>query len=102
MKSICLVIVSAVLLATGCAAIQERKNNDRTRDCMALCTAIEAAQCWDNPTLMDGLHSAANLSSCLNACNDNYNLIAAIDFSCLSAAKGCDLIDKCVDFEVGK
>lgn len=93
-------LVAIMLIVVSCALIKSKRENNRQRDCMALCTAIEAAKCWDNPTLMDGLKSAADLSSCINGCNDNYTLITSIDFSCLSASKGCELIEECVEFEV--
>ena len=61
-------ITAIIALAIGCAAIQDHRLEKRTERCIALCSAIEGAQCWNSPTIVQGLNAAVNIAQCVDAC----------------------------------
>ena len=95
-------IIAIVAFMLGCAAIQEKKNDDRFKQCTGICIAIEGAKCWEEPTFASGLQSASDVASCLDACQANFQFITKVDFACLSVAEGCEKLEKCVEFKAGE
>jgi len=102
MSKISFLIIAIFALIMGCAAIQERRHDDRFKQCTGLCLAIEGAKCWEEPTFTSGLQSASDVASCLDSCQAKFQLITKLDISCLSTADGCKKLENCVEFKVGE
>jgi hypothetical protein len=86
----------AIAIIIGCSSIKNNIKNNRTRDCMALCTVLEAAKCWDYGMIVD----AHNFATCIDYCHGDYSVISEIDFGCLFESEGCEVLEKCIEAEI--
>lgn len=97
-EMVLLVIGFACGFTLASCSMFEKPLSDQTKACAAVCGALDAARCWDEPGIGDVIGAAGSIGDCLDRCMSGDVITTSVNVQCLAESDKCDLAN-CVAVE---